>query len=223
MLRSCPARALDSTDRTKLGPQRLRPWRGESPANRRRRLTRVDPTRRDQPDSHETHRGEGASFAISVGRVRHRTAANRGARWRSHASRPSRTATRLLSEPRAPALLRLLGRALLTAGDAAQALLLLKELRPKPVQSCRTMTAESLSDRLIVRARQRCFHGDPQLDGVRDLASGRGIALTFENLRELTSNGRSQSYASNPHRPHATGLDVVPRHVADDVKCQRAS
>ena len=95
----------------------------------------------------------------------------------------------------------------LAPGDAAQALLLLKEFRPEPVQRCRTVTAERLGDRLIVSARQRCFDGDLKPDGVGDLASGRRIALSCENLREQTTNGRSQSHASNPHRPNATGLD----------------
>jgi len=118
----------------------------------------------------------------------------------------------LLPELRARALLRLPG---LTAGDAAQALLLLKELRPEPVQRYRTGTAERLGDRLIVSARQRCFDGDLQFDGVCDLASGRRIALSFENLRQQTRNGRSQSHASNPHRPDATGLDEPVADAAD--------
>ena len=104
---------------------------------------------------------------------------------------------------------------LLPVGDAAQALLLLEDLRPEPVQRWRTGTAERLGDRLIVSARQRCFDGYLQLDGVRDLASGLRMAVTFENFREEASDGRSQSYASNPHRRDATGLNEPIAHAAD--------
>jgi len=93
----------------------------------------------------------------------------------------------------------------LAAGDPAQALLLLEDLRAESVQRWWTGTAERLGDRLVVGARQRCFDGYLQLDCVRDLAGGLRVAVTFENVREQASNGRSQSYAGNPHRPDATG------------------
>jgi len=81
----------------------------------------------------------------------------------------------------------------LTAGDTAQALLL-EDLRPQSVQRCRTGATERRGDGLVVSARQRCFDGYLQPDGVGDLGGGVRMTITFENIREEAGNGRPQSH-----------------------------
>jgi len=82
----------------------------------------------------------------------------------------------------------------------------LEELCSEPVQGRWTVAAERLGDRSVVISRQRRFDGDLLLDRVRELARSLRIALALENLGQQSNDGRSQSYAGNPHRFEATGL-----------------